>query len=77
MRGKAKLDQPVILKHVEDPIVMHIDKISGDGKRCTCVWHDKVGAPYRTEFNTAVLEVYKPASSGSSKKLRLVEEPEE
>jgi hypothetical protein len=65
MRGKPKLNQAVVLKHVANPIVMHIDKIEGDGEKCICVWQDRVGAPYRTEFNTEILESYKPVKPSS------------
>jgi hypothetical protein len=59
MRGKPKENQAVVLKHVRNPIVMHIEKIDTGGKKCTCVWQDKMGAPFRTEFNTEILESYK------------------
>jgi hypothetical protein len=59
MRGKPKINQAVIIKHVKEPIVMHIDEISKNCDKCKCVWHDKVGAPYRAEFNTEILEAYK------------------
>jgi hypothetical protein len=65
MRGKPKLNQAVVVKHVADPVVMHIDKISGDGEHCTCVWQDRVGAPYKSEFNTEILESYKASSNAS------------
>jgi hypothetical protein len=61
MRGKPKVNQPVIIKHAKDPVVMHIEEISKDGDKCKCVWQDRVGAPYRAEFNTEVLEAYKEA----------------
>jgi hypothetical protein len=74
MRGSPKLNQAVIIKHVEDPIIMHIESISKDGEKCTCVWQDKIGAPYRSDFNTDVLESYKPTMSAGAKKLHLVED---
>jgi hypothetical protein len=62
MRGKPKINQAVVLKHVKDPVVMHIEGITTEGEectKCTCVWQDRVGAPYRTDFNVDVLEAYK------------------
>jgi hypothetical protein len=59
MRGKPKVNQAVIVKHVKEPVVMHIQGISGDGQECTCVWHDKIGAPYKSVFNTEILESFK------------------
>jgi hypothetical protein len=67
MRGKPKINQAVILKHVQNPIVMHIEKVESSGEKCTCVWQDKIGAPYRTEFNTDVLESYKMPASEKNK----------
>jgi uncharacterized protein YodC (DUF2158 family) len=67
MRGKPKVNQPVIVKHETNPIIMHIDSITPDGLKCTCVWHDKIGAPYRSEFNTDILESYKANSSKEEK----------
>jgi hypothetical protein len=63
MRGKPKVNQAVILKHTIDPLVMHIESITPEGDKCTCVWQDRVGAPYKSEFNTEILESYK-ASKG-------------
>jgi hypothetical protein len=63
MRGKPKLNQAVILKHTKEPVVMHIEEISKDGEKCKCVWQDRVGAPYRAEFNTEVLESFKEKSN--------------
>jgi uncharacterized protein YodC (DUF2158 family) len=60
MRGKPKLNQAVIVKHEDKPVVMHIAAISKDGESATCVWHDRIGAPYKSEFNTEILEAYKP-----------------
>jgi hypothetical protein len=73
MRGSPKINQPVVIKHIKDPIVMHIEKISEDKNICTCVWQDKIGAPYRTEFNTDVLESYK-GQVDNVKKFQLVED---
>jgi uncharacterized protein YodC (DUF2158 family) len=74
MRGKPKINQPVVLKHVKDPVVMHIEEITSEGDKCKCVWHDRVGAPYRAEFNTDVLEAYKEtrAQENEGGKLALV-----
>jgi hypothetical protein len=75
MRGKPKLNQAVVLKHVSDPVVMHINKISDDGEQCTCVWQDRIGAPYKSDFNTDILESFKAQSSSfqnSEDKLSLV-----
>jgi hypothetical protein len=77
MRGKPKINQAVILKHVKDPVIMHIEGLADNGEKCTCVWQDRVGAPYRTEFNTEVLEAYKESRSQSvdaPAKLALVKE---
>jgi uncharacterized protein YodC (DUF2158 family) len=60
MRGKPKVNQAVIVKHEEKPIVMHITALSKDGEKVTCVWHDRIGAPYQSEFPTEILEAYKP-----------------
>jgi hypothetical protein len=75
MRGKPKLNQAVILKHISDPVVMHIEAISKDGEKCTCVWQDRVGAPYKSEFNTDILESFKASSfqdTVNNEKLSLV-----
>jgi uncharacterized protein YodC (DUF2158 family) len=69
MRGKPKVNQAVIVKHVSSPIVMHIDEVSEDGGKCTCVWHDKIGAPYKSQFNTEILESYKVSSSHVEKEV--------
>jgi hypothetical protein len=59
MRGKPKINQPVVLKHTPHSIIMHIEEISQEGDKCKCVWQDKIGAPYRAEFNTDILEAFK------------------
>jgi hypothetical protein len=74
MRGSPKINQAVVIKHVGEPIVMHIEAISKDGEKCTCVWQDKIGAPYRSDFNTDVLESYKSTIISGAKKLHLVED---
>jgi uncharacterized protein YodC (DUF2158 family) len=63
MRGKPKINQAVVLKHIKDAVVMHIEEIAPEGDKCKCVWQDRIGAPYRAEFNTDVLESYKEPRS--------------
>jgi hypothetical protein len=59
MRGKPKINQAVVIKHAEDPVVMHIENIKGN--ECSCVWHGKDGAPYRSNYHADILESYKGA----------------
>jgi uncharacterized protein YodC (DUF2158 family) len=68
MRGKPKVNQAVIVKHEEKPVVMHIDSISEGEEECSCVWHDRIGAPYRSTFKTEILEAYKPAKKDKEDK---------